>query len=177
MAMTYEISGVPWLAVRVGQRARALGNAVGAAHRARRTAAAPRAAAGATTPLVESRRSAYAACTTCSNDRAAPFTIAVPDDVLDDLRARLRSTRFARPRVVTDELVAARTDARFPHPTAPGWEAGVDPAYLRSLVEYWADEFDWRAAEAAAQRVPAVPRGRHAFRAHPSRPDPGRRCC
>ena len=33
MAMTYEISGVPWLAVRVGQRPRALGIALRAADR------------------------------------------------------------------------------------------------------------------------------------------------
>ncbi|MCU1417880.1 MAG: epoxide hydrolase [Schumannella sp.] len=90
------------------------------------------------------------------------FTIAVADEVLDDLRHRLRATRFARPRVLTDELVAARTDPRFPHPTAPGWEAGVDPAYLRSLVAYWADGFDWRAAEARLNAYPQfIERGMH----------------
>jgi pimeloyl-ACP methyl ester carboxylesterase len=64
-----------------------------------------------------------------------PFTIAVPDEVLDDLRARLASTRFTQP-------------------SADGWKAGVDPAYLRTLVEYWANEFDWRAAEARLNTYP-----------------------
>ncbi|TDD63384.1 epoxide hydrolase [Kribbella antibiotica] len=64
-----------------------------------------------------------------------PFTIAVPDDELDELRARLRRTRFAVP-------------------TAKDWGAGTDPDYLRSLVSYWADEFDWRAAEARLNAYP-----------------------
>lgn len=104
---------------------------------------------------------------------ARPFTIAVPDEVLDDLRMRLRNTRFARPRVVSDELIAARTDPRFPHPTAPGWEAGVDPAYLRSLVEYWANGFDWRAAESRLNAYPQFrERGMHFvhIRRDPTRP-------
>ena len=45
------------------------------------------------------------------------FTIAVPSEVLDDLRSRLTRTRYTTP-------------------SARGWEAGTDPAYLRSLVEY-----------------------------------------
>ena len=57
------------------------------------------------------------------------FTISVSDEVLDDLRARLASTRFTTP-------------------SASGWDAGANPGYLRSLVEYWANDFDWRAVEA-----------------------------
>lgn len=59
----------------------------------------------------------------------APFAIAVPDEVLDDLRARLVRTRFA--------VRAA----------AEPWASGTDPDYLRELVAYWADGFDWRAQE------------------------------
>ena len=59
----------------------------------------------------------------------AEFTIAVPSDVLADLRSRLRNTRYTSP-------------------SAAGWEAGTDPAYLRSLLDYWAHDFDWPAAEA-----------------------------
>jgi pimeloyl-ACP methyl ester carboxylesterase len=104
---------------------------------------------------------------------AHPFRIAVGDDVLDDLRQRLRRTRFARPRMLSDELVAARTDPRFPHPTRPGWEAGVDPDYLRSLVGYWADGFDWRAAEERLNTYPQfLERGVHFvhIRRDPTRP-------
>jgi pimeloyl-ACP methyl ester carboxylesterase len=66
----------------------------------------------------------------------SPFRIHVSDDVLADLRTRLRRTRFT------------------PASAATPWAAGVDPAYLRSLVEYWADGFDWRAAEDSLNRFP-----------------------
>ncbi|TFV98802.1 epoxide hydrolase family protein [Leifsonia flava] len=59
------------------------------------------------------------------------FMIAVPDDTLDDLRMRLRNTRFTTP-----------SRAEF-------WGAGVDPGYLASLVAGWADwlDSDWRSVE------------------------------
>ncbi|HXN61577.1 MAG TPA: epoxide hydrolase N-terminal domain-containing protein, partial [Acidimicrobiales bacterium] len=50
--------------------------------------------------------------------------------VLEDLRARLRATRWP--------------DA----PEDAGWSLGTDLNYLRELVAYWADEFDWTAQEA-----------------------------
>lgn len=72
-----------------------------------------------------------------------PFRISVADDVLDDLRARLVRSRFTTP-------------------SASGWDAGTDPAYLRSLVEYWAHGFDWRAAEARLNAYPQfLHRGQH----------------
>ena len=63
----------------------------------------------------------------------APYAIAVQDDVLRDLRDRLARTRW------TDAVV-------------PGWEQGADVGYLRGLVEYWCDWFDWRAQEAELNR-------------------------
>ena len=58
-----------------------------------------------------------------------PFSIRVPDAALDDLKQRL-----------------AR--ARFPEPLPPaGWAYGTDLAYLKDLVGYWRDRFDWRAQE------------------------------
>jgi pimeloyl-ACP methyl ester carboxylesterase len=59
-----------------------------------------------------------------------PFSLHVPDDVLDDLRDRLARTRFP------DEV--------------PGsdWRLGTNLAYMRNLVEHWGDRFDWRAHEA-----------------------------
>jgi len=58
-----------------------------------------------------------------------PYTVAVPDAVLDDLRERIHRTRWP--------------DA------APGaaWSQGTDLDYLRRLLTYWADGFDWRARE------------------------------
>ena len=66
---------------------------------------------------------------------AVPFTVDVPDAVLEDL-----SMRLAR--------------SRFPTPTAPGWRAGTDPDYLRELVAYWRDGFDWRARERELNAFP-----------------------
>jgi pimeloyl-ACP methyl ester carboxylesterase len=58
-----------------------------------------------------------------------PFSVNVPDDMLHDLRERLRRTRWP------DEIPGG------------GWRYGTDLTYLRSLVDYWRDGFDWRAAE------------------------------
>ncbi len=65
-----------------------------------------------------------------------PFRIDVPDAVLDDLRRRL-------------DL------ARWPHQTSgSAWSQGTDVAWLRELVRYWRDEFDWRGEEQALNRYP-----------------------
>ncbi len=58
-----------------------------------------------------------------------PFTVHVPDEVLEDLRRRLRNTRWPEP---------------LPYPS---WTAGVDADYLKELVDYWATSFDWPAQE------------------------------
>ncbi|MBI3402081.1 MAG: alpha/beta fold hydrolase [Acidobacteria bacterium] len=69
-----------------------------------------------------------------SGDAIRPFTIHVPDGVLADLKARL-----ARP--------------RFPDPLqGDGWTYGADIGYLKQLVAYWRDRFDWRAQERALNR-------------------------
>jgi pimeloyl-ACP methyl ester carboxylesterase len=58
-----------------------------------------------------------------------PFVIHFEDEVLGDLRARLARTRFP--------------DAA----PGPPWGQGTDLGYLREVVAYWAQEFDWRARE------------------------------
>jgi epoxide hydrolase len=60
-----------------------------------------------------------------------PFTVHVPDEVLDDLKERLRRTRFP------NQLENA------------GWDYGTELEYLRELVDYWLNDFDWRAQEEA----------------------------
>ena len=62
---------------------------------------------------------------------AEPFSIRVDEEVLTDLRSRLRATRWPDPA-----------------PGAP-WEQGTDLEYLREVVAYWAEAFDWRAQERA----------------------------
>jgi pimeloyl-ACP methyl ester carboxylesterase len=60
----------------------------------------------------------------------SPFRVEVPDDVLDDLRARLQRTRLPNQ---IDGI---------------GWEQGTDLGELERLLTYWRDEYDWRAHEA-----------------------------
>lgn len=62
------------------------------------------------------------------------MTIQIPDREIDELRRRLRHTRWPRP-------VAGS-----------GWEAGTDAGYLRELADYWAADYDWREREARLNR-------------------------
>lgn len=66
-----------------------------------------------------------------------PFAIAVPQAELDDLRVRLVRTRW-------------------PDPGAGGWRDGTDLAYLREVVDYWRDTYDWRRAEVRLNAFPQV---------------------
>ncbi|HEY8597720.1 MAG TPA: epoxide hydrolase [Thermomicrobiales bacterium] len=65
-----------------------------------------------------------------------PFTIAIPQADLDDLRDRLARTRWA------DELPSA------------GWERGVPTGYLKELAGYWQRDYDWRKHEAELNGYP-----------------------
>ncbi|KAA1013666.1 epoxide hydrolase [Paraburkholderia panacisoli] len=65
-----------------------------------------------------------------------PFEIAIPDHAVDDLRHRVRATRWA------------------PVTPSPAWQQGADGAWLRELAAYWADHFDWRAAERKLNQQP-----------------------
>ena len=65
-----------------------------------------------------------------------PFELKVSDAAIADLKTRLSLTRFP--------------DA------APGepWAYGSSVDYMRDLVSYWKDSFDWRAQEAALNEFP-----------------------
>ena len=67
---------------------------------------------------------------------ATPFTIAVPDDRLQRLRAKLELTEFP------DELDEA------------GWDYGAPLADVKRLIAYWKDEFDWKKQEADINKLP-----------------------
>ncbi len=58
-----------------------------------------------------------------------PMNIAVTADILDDLRDRLKRTRW--PEAVPNT----------------GWSRGVDLDYMKDLVDYWLTTYDWRAQE------------------------------
>ena len=58
-----------------------------------------------------------------------PFRIYIADELHDDLRARLRHTRWP------DQVPGI------------GWGQGTELNWLQRLLSYWANEFDWRAWE------------------------------
>jgi pimeloyl-ACP methyl ester carboxylesterase len=61
--------------------------------------------------------------------KTEPFSIAIEEGVLSDLRKRIRTTRWPPPS------------------PDPAWVQGTDVDYLRELLAYWADGFDWREQE------------------------------
>ena len=62
--------------------------------------------------------------------KAEKFVIAIPDQVLEDLRDRLARTRWP------DDFANA------------DWAYGTEVSYLRELIEYWSTAYDWRRHEA-----------------------------
>jgi epoxide hydrolase len=64
-----------------------------------------------------------------------PFTLDIPEAALDDLRARLDRARWP------DELPGDVDD-------------GIKQSYVRSLYDYWRNEYDWRATEARINAHP-----------------------
>ncbi|MBW2359667.1 MAG: epoxide hydrolase [Deltaproteobacteria bacterium] len=68
------------------------------------------------------------------NEAPTPFAIAIPDAELDDLRRRLRATRWPDAEPVDD------------------WSQGIPLAYLQEVCTYWADGYDWRKREALLNR-------------------------
>ncbi|HET6473437.1 MAG TPA: epoxide hydrolase [Pseudomonadales bacterium] len=62
-----------------------------------------------------------------------PFKIAIPDSEIAALHARIDATRW-------------------PDQIGDPWVYGTDITYLRKLVRYWRDEFDWRTQEAKLNR-------------------------
>jgi pimeloyl-ACP methyl ester carboxylesterase len=65
-----------------------------------------------------------------------PFKIDVPQNEIDALRTRLANTRWA------------------PELNNENWSYGVNGTYLRELMTYWQDGFDWRAQEARINSFP-----------------------
>lgn len=64
------------------------------------------------------------------SDAITPFTIAIPDADIVDLKERLAKTRW--PDQIPDT----------------GWRYGAPTAYIKELCDYWANDFDWRQQEA-----------------------------
>jgi pimeloyl-ACP methyl ester carboxylesterase len=68
--------------------------------------------------------------------KPSPFALHVLEADLADLRERLARTRFPD------------------HAPGDAWAYGADVGYLRQLTEYWRNDFDWRAEEAALNAFP-----------------------
>ena len=66
--------------------------------------------------------------------KVEPYTIDVPQDVLDDILERLRRTRWP------NEIPGT------------GWQRGTDLSYMKELVRYWLEAYDWRTEEARLNR-------------------------
>lgn len=65
-----------------------------------------------------------------------PFTIAIADADIADLKARLAATRF--PQTLA----------------GVGWDYGIEDGFLRRFVDYWGNQYDWRAVEARLNSFP-----------------------
>ena len=63
-----------------------------------------------------------------------PFKISVGVDVLDDLKSRLRNTRWPEAELVDD------------------WSQGTPVKWVREVCHYWAETYDWRHREALLNR-------------------------
>jgi pimeloyl-ACP methyl ester carboxylesterase len=70
------------------------------------------------------------------SDAITPFKIAIDAAQLDDLKRRLRATRWPDKETPND------------------WSQGIPLAYVKDLCGYWESKYDWRAREALLNRFP-----------------------
>jgi epoxide hydrolase len=75
------------------------------------------------------------------SNQIVPFKIAATDDQLDDLKRRLRATRWPERECVDD------------------WSQGLPLAYAQEVCKYWLEKYDWRAREARLNRFPQFKTG------------------
>src|SRR5262249_42875183 len=85
-----------------------------------------------TTATAASRSSGRAA----EKDAIRPFRVNVPQADLDDLRQRIKATRWPDKETVSDA------------------SQGVQLATMQKLARYWASEYDWRKCEARLNALP-----------------------
>ncbi len=67
-----------------------------------------------------------------------PFKIAVPEHQIEDLKTRLRLTRWPDPETTGD------------------WSQGVPLKYMQAIHAYWLHHYDWRTREALLNQLPPV---------------------
>jgi pimeloyl-ACP methyl ester carboxylesterase len=101
----------------------------------RRTILATSAAAGAATLFPAAAADAQAPATV-NLDPIRPFHVHFPDEALEDLRRRVRATRWPSREVVDAD------------------SQGVRLATIQALAQHWASDYDWRRCEARLNAVP-----------------------
>ena len=65
-----------------------------------------------------------------------PFTVAISDSEIEDLKQRLARSRWPDPETVAD------------------WSQGVRLDNAKSLIDYWEREYDWRRFKSELNRFP-----------------------
>lgn len=65
-----------------------------------------------------------------------PFRIEISDNQLNDLRSRLRASRWPTP------VIGAN------------WDDGTDLDLMKRLANYWRDHFNWKEQEERLNRLP-----------------------
>jgi pimeloyl-ACP methyl ester carboxylesterase len=71
-----------------------------------------------------------------SKDAIRPFGVDVPDEQLEDLRRRIKATRWPKKETVEDQSQGVRLET------------------MRALASHWATDYDWRKVEARLQALP-----------------------
>ena len=74
--------------------------------------------------------------TTAGKTAIRPFTIAIPEGELEDLRARIAAMRWPEKETVDDD------------------SQGVELATIQAVARYWLTDYDWRKCEARLNAVP-----------------------
>src|SRR5580698_6968974 len=69
-----------------------------------------------------------------SESAIEPYTIEVPESVLNDLHRRLENTRWSQ----SPDL---------------GWDGGMDANYLRQFCDYWREGYNWRNVEQSLNQL------------------------
>ncbi|WP_254091889.1 epoxide hydrolase family protein [Dawidia soli] len=76
------------------------------------------------------------------------FKVAIPQPVVDDLKSRLKNTRWPG------------------EAEGSGWNFGTSESYLRGLVNYWLTQYDWREQEAQLNKYPQYIADVHGVKVH-----------
>jgi hypothetical protein len=79
---------------------------------------------------------AMTASTPAPSPLVRPFTVAISDSEIEDLKQRLARTRWPNPETVAD------------------WSQGVRLGNAKTLIDYWERGYDWRRFESELNRFP-----------------------